>query len=247
MSNFINLVRKTCVYNRKAIMLTIGAVILGCIIFGTAMGLLGRGGGTAEVVCFGLMFLLIATVVASMIFGDFKTKAGKITTLMTPATHFEKFAVRWLAAVPLLALLFVAGFYVGDISRIVANRFSDYYVAAPAYHRIVNVFNVITQFTPDEKSLTIVTLLIYYFFWQSLYLLGGIAWPKLSFIKTFALIRVVNLVLLPIINEFDARGIGVAIVLDLSEMVLWMDIAMVIFTVGIYWLTYYLMKRSTVA
>lgn len=243
MKNFANLVRKTFIFNRKAVLLTIGAVLLGCILLGTSMGLMGSGGGTAEVVFFGLFFLLIAIVVASMAFGDFKAKGSKVNTLMTPATTFEKFAVRWIAVVPLLALLMIAGFYLGDISRIVANRFSASYIAAPAYGRVVNVVAVIAQYANGYTALTICGLLVYYLFWQSLYLLGGILWPKLSFIKTFAVLRVAGLLLLPVVNNLDNH----LSVVDLPSVLPWVEACMAAVTVGIYWLTYHLMKRSTVA
>lgn len=243
MNNFIKLVRKTYIFNRKAVLLTAGAVLLGCILLGASMGLLGVGGGKAEVICFGLMFLLIATVVASMAFADFKTKTGKISTLMTPATAFEKFAVRWIAVVPLLALLLVAGFYVGDVSRIIANRFSQFYVESPSYIRIVDVSAVITSIFVSYKTLAICGFLTYYFFWQSIYFLGGILWPKLSFIKTFAVNQVASLVLLPVINNLDVNFSHV----DLYEALAWIEVLTALLTIGIYWLTYHLMKRNTVA
>ena len=243
MSNFTNLAKKTFIYNRKTVLLTLGAILLGSVIFGTAIGLLGRGGGTGEVVCYGIMALLVATATASMAFGDFKTKAGQIDTLMTPATAFEKFAVRWIAVVPMLALLLVAGFYVADLSRIFANGFSEFYVAAPAYHRIVNVYDVVTQYFPDHRGMTVASLLIYYFFWQSLYLLGGILWPKLSFIKTFAIIRLANLVFLPLANKLDIFFTPGSI--TIPNFFTGLDVLMAVLTVGVYWLTYYLMKRKT--
>lgn len=119
-SGLLLLVKKEITDNRKAILLGIGALWICCILIGTLLGFNGRGGGESEIFLFALLFMAFGCIAASVTFSNMKCKESRISTLMLPASIFQKFLVRWIAVVPVLFIPMFIGYYIGDITRIFA-------------------------------------------------------------------------------------------------------------------------------
>lgn len=134
-------------------------------------------------------FFLAGLLSASFTFSAMKSKVGRLTVLMQPATQFEKFMVRWLAYTLGFVLVYVLAFKLADCTRVL--------VYASAYPKIEEIglmpwshFQTWEVFQECRDTFVLIT---FYCFAQSLFVLGSAVWPKNSFVKTCAAIVVIGL------------------------------------------------------
>lgn len=128
----------------------------------------------------------------SFAFGSMKSKAGRITMLMNPATAFEKFFFRWLIYVLILPILIFFSIWLADYTRVVIS--SVIYKDLP-FIETTNFKWFIDQGDGgyslcnnwENGSLLILAVM----FVQSLFFLGSIIWPKNSFIKSLTCFLVI--------------------------------------------------------
>ncbi|MDE6443974.1 MAG: hypothetical protein K2K64_06095 [Muribaculaceae bacterium] len=246
-SSLHRLFRKEIIDNRKLLMMELATVWGACILFGCLLGFYGRGGGFSELAAFYFIIELIACIFGSMIFSDMKNKKGRISTLMLPASAADKFFIRWLFTVPLMAVVGIIGYYLGDLSRLFIAWLSNQRVGSEAYHQVLNPFTLFFDY--DTLYLALLGTATY-FFMQSVYILGGIVWPKLSFLKTFALFYcleiifgIASLFFIRIWSEDHLFRISPKNETTILTFIL---IFLVILTLCFYWLTYRRFKNSEV-
>lgn len=123
----------------------------------------------------------VGAYVASIAFRTMKTAPAALSTLMVPASQFEKYALRWLVAVPLFLLLLFVAAYIADWIRVgYASAYYEMEVRPLPWGNIL--------FDPEAagyfKGFTSMGLLIYLCI-QSFFLLGAIVWSRHSMLKTF--------------------------------------------------------------
>lgn len=241
-NTFLLNIKHDFIENRKAILLSVASLWGICILFGGLMGYYGRGGGPAEVFLFTFLLVSAGYAFASMMFSNMKRKESRIAALMLPASVEEKFFTRWLAFVPLLFGILLAGFYLGDISRIVVNSLSGNPIMGP-YSQVMNLFDEMTanRFLPPSWVYTVISA---YFLYQSIFIFGAILWPKLSFIKTLGALWVIQTIIGIIGISIDDNQIFS--LYDANGFLILMGVVFNILTIGFYVLTYYRFKRSQV-
>lgn len=187
-NNFTLLLKKEFIDNRKPMLIGLVGILATYILSGILFGLMEGFGIVAELVAFSFITSMVVTIVASLTFSNMKTKEGRINTLMIPATSFQKFIIRWIATVPLMLIVVGVSCFLGDFARLIVERMNHY--SNPDYDTISKVFQ---KFYNEEwgllGSITIMSLMVS----QSIYFLGSILWPKLSFIKTMAVMQVLQL------------------------------------------------------
>ncbi len=129
-----------------------------------------------------VVFLICGAYVAAYSFKRMATPPGALSTLMTPASQFEKFAIKWLIAVPVYILIFFLIAYVADWIRV----YSSYWMFDIEV-RPVNVTKILFHQTTDIGFVNRLAYhsLLYFLAGQSFFLLGSIVWPKNSALKTF--------------------------------------------------------------
>ena len=135
---------------------------------------------------------------ASFTMENMKNRTGRIATLMTPATPFEKYFLNWLVSTIILLIVLLIAFKLADYTRVLIysliypdlaeailpvnlNDMVGVNVLGHHFHVFSNMYQV--RFT-----------LSLYWFVQSLFVLGSSVWPKNSFIKTFAVIAIIVLI-----------------------------------------------------
>ena len=138
---------------------------------------------------YGTMYLAISiwllciglTVLGSLTFSNFSSKKQRISALMIPASRIEKFSLRVLLYFVTGTVLLCIGFLLGlGICEI-------------AFGGGRNVIESIFNFFNSSFSGSITTALILMaLLGNSLYALGSSIWPKLSWIKTWVVIIVVQ-------------------------------------------------------
>lgn len=182
--------------NRKILLLAIAGIFGLCITIGTFAGFNQTGGGPGELSFFCVMSLVISCVVASLSFSNLKKKDTRISTLLIPDTMFDKFFVRWIAVVPLLMIVLIIGFYFVEFSRILVFRIThspEVIAASGDYCTVMNPWNMLLKPMNDPSIASLNGMFFAsYLLFQSVYLLGSVLWPKLSFIKTFAALWVLQ-------------------------------------------------------
>lgn len=141
-------------------------------------------------------FLLVAFIWGLWVFGclsasftmeKMKTKTNRTSTLMTPATPFEKYFSRWFVFTVVFLVVFLITYKLADYTRVIV-----YSLTYPEKDFIapVDLSHVIGKgkdyYTLCRTGLEFGAVIAGYFFVQSLFILGSTIWPKNSFLKTFA-------------------------------------------------------------
>lgn len=121
---------------------------------------------------------------ASLTMANLKSKASRISTLMLPATPFEKFFSRWLISTVGFLILLLVSFKLADYTRVLV-----YSLAYPEIDTVVFKLSQLganhTYWNVSDNNLQFGMYVTGYWFTQSLFVLGSCVWPKNSFLKTF--------------------------------------------------------------
>ena len=141
-------------------------------------------------------FLLVAFIWGLWVFGclsasftmeKMKTKTNRTSTLMTPATPFEKFFSRWFVFTVVFLVVFLITYKLADYTRVIVYSLTypekDFIAPVDLSHVIGKGKDYYTLF---RTGLEFGAVIAGYFFVQSLFILGSTIWPKNSFLKTFA-------------------------------------------------------------
>ncbi|MDE6479522.1 MAG: hypothetical protein K2L45_04565 [Muribaculaceae bacterium] len=127
------------------------------------------------ILCIGL------TVCGSLTFSNFSSKKKRISSLMIPASRSEKF------------LLQVLIYFVGGTFMLIIGLLLGLLICQITFGGGSAPINSVFEFLDKEfsGSLTIIMILVA-LFGNSLYALGSSLWPKLSWIKTWVILMVVQ-------------------------------------------------------
>ena len=141
-------------------------------------------------------FLLVAFIWGLWVFGclsasftmeKMKTKTNRTSTLMTPATPFEKFFSRWFVFTVVFLVVFLITYKLADYTRVIVYSLTypekDFIAPVDLSHLIGKGKD---YYTLCRTGLEFGAVIAGYFFVQSLFILGSTIWPKNSFLKTFA-------------------------------------------------------------
>ncbi len=195
--NFSLSLKKDFIDNRKAILFTICGILGICITIGTFLGFNMTGGELGEIIFCGVMFTTIGCVVASMAFSNFKRKESRIASLLVPDTPFDKFILRWIAVVPILFIIMTCGFYLLEFCRIAVFKLShsaEIVAAHSVYCNLLNPFKFFNMSSQPSGASILGVCFFSYLFSQAFYFLGSVLWPKLAFVKVFAILWVLQTV-----------------------------------------------------
>lgn len=230
-------INKIGVEQRKTILLSIGSYLGFILLLGIwSGGWLGLRVGMNDAGMYAVISWIMCVVVASMMFGDFKKKEDRLSTLMTPATAWQKFLPRLLTAVPGTLILATLGWYVYEYSKIISFGINEgIWQACP--HPIEAIF--------EDGWESIIAIGSYFLFIQSIFFLGGVAWPKKSFIKTLGLLAIFGL-MLSVILGLLTKIQWQFIIIQKSAIVWTLIVFTLILSVCIFYLAYRKLKRMNV-
>lgn len=232
-------IRKLFCDNRRTFIISI-SVILG---FWLALGMIGGlFRNTGSMLMGYLMFAPVGCVAyASMAFSDMKSKEGRLSLLMTPASAWEKFLPRLLNTFFMTLLLLVAGYVLMELGRM-----ATYFMVTGIGSGFSFPWKVL--FGPTEKFIVLyfgsVVMTVAMFFY------GAILWPKHSFLKTGGVIIAWNMfcstVLALTLTKLELKFYNWDF--QIEEIVfLWLMFGVqMTLTLLFYWLAYRRLKRSTI-
>lgn len=149
-----------------------------------------------ELIVFIWTILIMGTLSASFTMERMKTKTNRIAVLMTPATMFEKFFSRWLIFTFGYLIVFLIAFKLADWTRVLVYSMSypdlKNIIASTPLSRLVGDDS--QYWVAFRTSKDLLLGISFYFFVQSIFVLGSSIWPKNAFIKTFSAIVIITVV-----------------------------------------------------
>lgn len=180
-----------------------------------------------------------AVTFASMMFSDMKTKEGRLSVLMMPATSAAKFWPRVIAASFGTIIVMLMGIFCEEIGRFLGNLIMRYdsfeFVSIPE------------NFIGDKYSISmsvagaLMQLSIYFY--------GAILWPKSSFIKTTGVLVCISMLVSSIGGVIIGSILynGYRFELLVSEETLFWIVFLIVIAVSVLlvWLAYRRFKNST--
>lgn len=257
-NKFYLLVKKELTDNRKPLLLALTGILGTFILLGAFLGWT-RALIEVEIVLYILLGTILLSIGASLAFSNMKTKEGRINTLMLPVPILQKFFIRWIAAIPLLLAVVIFGMLLGDWVRIIVlgltDKFSQYKIGFELSDDYVNqkmkIFEyIITKLNNDFEPVffIFITAVLSAITVQAVYFLGSILWPKLSFIKTWAVTQVLQIVLgIGIVFSVESHlFVGLFSSFSFTGFMIIYILFAVFFCVALYWLAYLRFKRSQV-
>lgn len=137
-------------------------------------------------------FAIMGIFSASLTMEGLKTKNGRQSMLMLPATSLEKFLARWLIFAVGFLLVFLVAFALADATRMLVfavvypevKDFGAFFLLSSLFDStFVEALDTYAVFSSWQEWFMAIGI---YCFLQSLFVLGSVVWPKNSFSKTFA-------------------------------------------------------------
>ncbi len=245
-------VQHHCVANSRNLAIS-AAVIFGLVfLMSLLMSKMLRGEADARAISLSFFYLFIAglttNILGSLTFNGYSTKPKRISAMMLPAKKSEKFIAMNVINIVFGNLLLIATFIVSDI--ITAAMFN----LQPLSSELTAVFNFEYRQVP---TLIWFGGVGYFLLIQAIYVLGSALWPKMSFLKTFVAISVVQTVL-TILIPFALVGDWVYVLsdfirsfdLDISDAIkiAWVMIGILYAIIaGVYYLAWIRFRNLAVA
>lgn len=146
-----------------------------------------------EMTIFYILFNLLATVLASLMFSAMKTKSGRIQTLTIPASPLEKYATFFIIYIAGIYILSFISLIMGDYLRVLSSHFYAHADVFIGRMPLKYLFSMGYGNFPDSTA-AIDHQQLYVHYLQALYFgsilvtqaymsLISIIWPKNSFIR----------------------------------------------------------------
>ncbi len=147
-----------------------------------------------------LALSIVVCVTASIAFKGLTTKAGRTSLFMSPSSSLEKFLVNVLIYVVVMLVMFFACAQLADLTRIaVLKGIETKDFAVPGPINFLKVFSALNwrvgTGTADLAWLATLTMFLDILSKAALFFLGSVVWPRLSLLKTFVTLFVIQSVL----------------------------------------------------
>lgn len=130
-------------------------------------------------VFFVFLYLSAGVIFTSTVFAKYGKRGSDISSLILPASHFEKFLVGWIYSLLIFTAVFLICFYAIDSAFMTASRFPD-------EQRIFNIFS------PEHKFYVVFFI---FAFLHAVVLYGAVFFRSMHFIKTACIFFAVVLIL----------------------------------------------------
>lgn len=192
-TRFMMLCKKDIIEDWRRILLMIGGMT-GCMLVVGIIVAYASGSGnkdafeanlTAQIalVWYALIALLSGLAITSGLYKSMGKPSTALSTLMCPASGFEKFFMRWIVSVPLFLIGAVLSAMLCDCIRAlyIDVVLHSYSVCVPWKELIFGT-----------QSGDFWTVVFMYLFYQSLYMVGAAFFSKNHFLKTFVYLFVVS-------------------------------------------------------
>lgn len=232
--------KKMLIEQRKTIIMIVGAYLGLCVLLGFWFGFMGAKMSIEGVIFYVMIAGLACALVASKMFFDMCSKEGRISLLMLPASPLEKFMSRFIAILPGMILLVIAGYILMDFSNILT--------VGIKHHEWLSFYN---PFSEIHGAAWIGCTFFFSIFLlnESLFVFGSIAWPRKSFIKTlgvFVIIQFLFSLISTVLVESILQTNWNYEIAD-ENVIMWsMALILLLIAAGLFYATYVKFKKASV-
>lgn len=227
--------------NRRGILRATLAYLGLWLALGLIWGFFSMNSETAIWSSYAVAWHLACWVFASMMFADMKTRQGRLSVLMTPASASAKFWPRVIATYFGTILIMVAGYLCEELGRFLGDLIMQ-------NHNMRFAIPEISAFSDSEKG-GIWLLIASYLLWQSTYFYGAILWPKASFVKTSAALICLTLVLSLaggiFVSYLHFNGYRFKLLVSEDALIWIITSVMLLLSALLIWLAYHRFSRSS--
>lgn len=235
--------RKMFYDNRKKMTVGLSAYMGFWFVIGLLYGTFGAGGSTGPWEFYAFVASVAVMVICSLSFHDMRTKEGRLTTLMMPANVHTKFWPRFAMAFLGSWIIVVIGYLVMNLGRLIG--------CAIIQHELIEFgLPQITFLGVASDSLDNFFIIVTILTTQAIYFFGAILWPRLSFVKTTAVLMGIQTVFILIAiatvsvlvrNDYDIECIYS------HDTNIWIAInVMIVLSVALIWMSYRRFRKSSV-
>lgn len=259
MPRFVNLCRKDMVESWRTNVLRIALVYgvmtivllwMGYLSYNNESSMIGEDEMWRPMLLFFMWCLWgFGCLSASFTMEKMKSKTSRLSTLMTPATSFEKYFSRWLVSTLVFLVVFLIAFRLADYTRVLV-----YTLVYPELEAIAPLpFSHLTgdhteYYVLFRETKVFILVIALYFFTQSCFVLGSSIGPKNAFLKTFAglaIIVAVYALLMALMFELFLRGVSSVFISD-DYCTIISFTALSVFTLFNWSLAYFRFKESEI-
>ena len=174
-----------------------------------------------------MCFSVSTVIMASLSFRGLMTKTSHTELLTSPSSMTEKFAVNVLVYVVGYIVAFFVIVQLADLTRVALlwpARSESLVVPGP-----INFLPLISKFVSAGELATVMgrvdlfhaALYLGLIASPGLYVLGSVLWPKLSFLKTFAAVYVIEMVIfvvgMIVMHVFDVHDVAMRILNNIQD------------------------------
>ncbi len=203
---FLQCVRKLYIDTKRDFIIAFSAGIGFWLVIGLIMGLLKSGGGDGEFAMFIFTAGIFCTIMPSLAFSDMKRKEGRINFLMQPAAAYQKFWSRLLLTIPIPIIVSFIGFYAIECGRIIGTA-----IISGRWIPMVSPWHA-GSLSGAGATVMILSLLAS----QMFFFFGGILWPKMSYLKSLAVMALLYTIIMISSSCFIIHHAHLFIKLDMS-------------------------------
>ncbi|MBD5345612.1 MAG: hypothetical protein HDR92_00575 [Bacteroides sp.] len=136
---------------------------------------------------------IFACIRASLMFSSMKSARGRISTIMSPASTWNKFAARWTVNVPLTILALIGAFWLTENVRV---------MSWPLFHDGHTTEWFAMTYRPGW-SLGVALIATGALAIQSFFCFGAIAWPRMSALKSVLVQWIYAFILGTVVSTVD--------------------------------------------
>ena len=234
---FMKLARKMFIENRKTLLILCGGYLGSFAVIGLWAGFNGMNSSNSSAVMYAFFASLVCSVIASLMCHDFCTKEGRINALMTPACQSHKFWIRLMAVFPGALLLVLAGYYVmsGCMNLAMGLTYSTW----------LPVYNPFKCFGGDYQSYLVFGSM--FLLNEGLFILGAVAWPRKSFLKTLLVQAGLGMLLSFVGIAIAKMSMNYTIVVHDEDAFAYIILSVIAaLGLGLIYASYHLFKRATI-
>lgn len=180
------------------------------------------------------------TIMGSLTFSNFSSKKQRISSLMLPASMQEKFLMRTLLYFVGGTLVLLLGLFVGIIigqftfgaGSVILNHCNEFFSSVGRSGYVVAIFTLLA------------------FFQNALFALGSALWPKLSWVKTWVVLTIIQWIFGIILIFISALHINWYEILRFlddvdPECFCWSVISIEVILIAVCWIFAWLRFRNT--
>ena len=190
-SRFMQYCKKLCIEKKRDLLIVISSYIGFWILFGIMSGVCQWYPSQVTLSIYLVISGFGSCFVASEMFYDIVKKNNRITVLMSPVSSAHKFTARLLTVTVGYIILALIGYFIYECTNLVSLLLFHGEVSW-----LYSPMNIFYTYSGEFQGMAFMTVINFYLVNTSIFILGAVAWPKLSFLKTVFMLAILQIILI---------------------------------------------------